>query len=52
MVLEMRDGDKSKLRDKGNPEGRGQHHRYRRTQVAGHGRLGIARNRQVAGRDS
>ena len=34
------------------PVGRGQHHRYHRTQVAGYGRLGTARNRQVAGRDS
>ena len=36
----------------GHPVGRGQHHRYHRTQVAGYGRLGTARNRQVAGRDS
>ena len=37
---------------RGYPESRGQHHRYHRTQVAGHGRLGTGRHRQIDGPDS
>ena len=45
--LQVRDGDKSQLRDKGILESRAQHHRCHRTRVAGYGRLGTGRNKST-----
>ena len=52
MVLQIHDGDKSKLRDKGILKAVVNIIDVIAHKVAGYGRLGTGRNRQVDGRDS